>query len=152
MFFTYLRRELFNRKRQTIVVSLGLALGVALVFTVSAVSNGVQQSQKQVLQSLYGLGTDISVTKVIAPDAADQGGRRFSVDGGTGQRDANGNKAFSRSRLLITPGNETFDAYLSLLLAPHGHYLPLLSRSQMTFYRCFLCRRRPEFLSIWARR
>ena len=62
MFFSYLRRELFNRERQTIVVSLGLALGVALVFTVSAVSNGVQQSQKQVLQSLYGLGTDISVT------------------------------------------------------------------------------------------
>jgi putative ABC transport system permease protein len=44
MFFTYLRRQLFNRKRQTIIVSLGLALGVALVFTVSAVSNGVQQS------------------------------------------------------------------------------------------------------------
>ena len=44
MFFSYLRRELFNRKLQTIVVSLGLALGVALVFTVSAVSNGVQQS------------------------------------------------------------------------------------------------------------
>lgn len=110
MFLTYLRRELFNRKRQTIVVSLGLALGVALVFTVSAVSNGVQQSQKQVLQSLYGLGTDISITKVITPDAAGQGGRRFDVGGGAGQRDANGNRKFSQSRLIVMPGTETFDA------------------------------------------
>lgn len=109
MFLTYLRRELFNRKRQTIVVSLGLALGVALVFTVSAVSNGVQQSQKQVLQSLYGLGTDISITKVITPDAAGQGGRRFDVGGGAGQRDANGNRKFSQSRLIVMPGTETFD-------------------------------------------
>ena len=112
MFLTYLRRELVNRRRQTLVVSMGLALGVALVLTVSAVSNGVQKSQSQVLQSLYGVGTDISVTKVVTPDAGGDGqnnGRRFNIGGGAGQVDANGNRVFARSRLILMPGTETFD-------------------------------------------
>jgi putative ABC transport system permease protein len=64
MFFvTYLRRELRRRMRQSIFIMLGLALGVGLVVTVMAVSSGMQQAQGSVLQGLYGIGTDLTVTK-----------------------------------------------------------------------------------------
>lgn len=63
MFFTYLRRELRRRVRQAIFISLGLALGIGLVITVTAASAGVKNSQAAVLHSLYGVGTDITVTE-----------------------------------------------------------------------------------------
>jgi putative ABC transport system permease protein len=64
MFFvTYLRRELRRRMRQSVFIVLGLALGVGLVVTVMAVSSGMQQAQGGVLQGLYGIGTDLTVTK-----------------------------------------------------------------------------------------
>jgi putative ABC transport system permease protein len=66
MFFTYLRRELRRRRRQSLVVALGLALGIGLVVTVSAVSNGVKTAQNSVLHSLYGVGTDMTVTETAA--------------------------------------------------------------------------------------
>ena len=63
MFFvTYLRRELRRRMRQAIFVALGLAVGVGLVVTVIATSNGVKKAQSAVLQGLYGVGTDVTVT------------------------------------------------------------------------------------------
>jgi len=63
MFFTCLRRELRRRHRAALVVALGLALGIGLVITVNAVSSGMGQAQDSVLKSLYGLGTDMTVTK-----------------------------------------------------------------------------------------
>jgi len=63
MFLTYLRRELRRRLRQAIFISLGLALGVGLVITVTAASDGVQNSQSSVLHALYGVGTDLTVTQ-----------------------------------------------------------------------------------------
>ncbi len=63
MFFTYLRRELRRRMRQAIFIALGLALGVGLVITVTAASDGVKNSQATVLHTLYGVGTDVTVTK-----------------------------------------------------------------------------------------
>ena len=66
MFFTYLRRELRRRRRQAIVIAVGLALGVGLVITVAAASAGVQDSQATVLHSLYGVGTDVTVTQAPA--------------------------------------------------------------------------------------
>jgi putative ABC transport system permease protein len=63
MFFvTYLRRELRRRMRQAIFVALGLAVGIGLVVTVSAASAGVKKAQASVLSSLYGVGTDVTVT------------------------------------------------------------------------------------------
>jgi putative ABC transport system permease protein len=67
MFFTYLRRELRRRMRQAIFISVGLALGIGLVITVTAASSGVKAAQGTVLQNLYGVGTDATVTK--APTA-----------------------------------------------------------------------------------
>jgi putative ABC transport system permease protein len=63
MFFvTYLRRELRRRMRQAVFIALGLAVGVGLVVTVIATSAGVKKAQSAVLQGLYGVGTDVTVT------------------------------------------------------------------------------------------
>jgi putative ABC transport system permease protein len=63
MFFvTYLRRELRRRMRQAIFIALGLAVGIGLVVTVSSASAGVKKAEASVLSSLYGAGTDVTVT------------------------------------------------------------------------------------------
>jgi putative ABC transport system permease protein len=71
MFFTYIWRELRRRMRQAVLIALGLALGVGLVITVTAASDGVKDSQATVLHTLYGVGTDITVTQ---PPAKGSGG------------------------------------------------------------------------------
>jgi putative ABC transport system permease protein len=81
MFFvTYLRRELRRRMRQSVFIMLGLALGVGLVVTVMAVSSGMQQAQGNVLQGLYGIGTDLTVTKSPPPfNASKDNGFRITM-------------------------------------------------------------------------
>jgi putative ABC transport system permease protein len=66
-FFTYLRRELRYRMRQAAVTAAGLALGIGLVITVTALSSGVRSAQGKVLGSLFGVGTDITVTTATVP-------------------------------------------------------------------------------------
>ena len=68
-FFTYLRRELRHRMRQAVVTSAGLALGIGLVITVTALSSGVRTAQGKVLGALFGVGTDITVTTPATPAA-----------------------------------------------------------------------------------
>jgi ABC-type lipoprotein release transport system permease subunit len=84
MFFTYLRRELRRRARQASLIAIGLALGIGLVITVTALSTGVKNAQGEVLHSLYGVGTDITVTK--APTAGSGGAPAFGFRGSTGTR------------------------------------------------------------------
>ncbi|HXC82343.1 MAG TPA: ABC transporter permease [Trebonia sp.] len=93
MFFTYLWRELRRRMRQAIFIAVGLALGIGLVITVTAASDGVKNAQASVLHSLYGVGTDITVTK--APSASSTGsgfGFGFRQAIGTGTRPKAGSK------------------------------------------------------------
>ncbi len=66
MYLTYIRRELRRRSKQAIVIAIGLAIGIGLVMTVSATSAGVKAAQGKVLHSLYGVGTDMTVTKTAA--------------------------------------------------------------------------------------
>ncbi|MDX3307904.1 ABC transporter permease [Streptomyces sp. ME08-AFT2] len=80
MFFTYLRRELRRRRKAALVVASGLALGIALVIVVTSVSAGMGKAQDKVLQSLYGLGTDMTVTKAAAPTASSSDRPRFRFD------------------------------------------------------------------------
>jgi ABC-type lipoprotein release transport system permease subunit len=80
MFFTYLRRELRRRRKAALVVASGLALGIALVIVVTSVSAGMGRAQDKVLESLYGLGTDMTVTKAAAPAAAGSERPRFRFD------------------------------------------------------------------------
>ncbi|MFJ9628625.1 ABC transporter permease [Streptomyces sp. NPDC091280] len=80
MFFTYLRRELRRRRKAALVVASGLALGIALVIVVNSVSSGMGKAQDKVLQSLYGLGTDMTVTKAATPTASGSQQPRFRFD------------------------------------------------------------------------
>ncbi|MEU6535210.1 ABC transporter permease [Streptomyces sp. NPDC047000] len=80
MFFTYLRRELRRRRKAALVVASGLALGIALVIVVTSVSSGMNKAQDKVLQSLYGLGTDMTVTKAATPTANSSQRPRFQFD------------------------------------------------------------------------
>jgi putative ABC transport system permease protein len=84
MFFTYLRRELRRRLRQAIFIALGLAVGIGLVITVTAASSGVRNAQATVLHSLYGVGTDITVTQT--PTVGSGGPVGFGIRGQIGSR------------------------------------------------------------------
>ncbi len=96
MFITYLLHELRRRMRQAIFIAAGLALGVGLVITVVAASDGVSATQGTVLHSLYGVGTDVTVTQ--SPTAGSGGGTRFNFAGGQpGQQPAG--TSFSRDIL-----------------------------------------------------
>jgi ABC-type antimicrobial peptide transport system permease subunit len=64
-FVRYLFAELGRRRGRTVLTALGLAVGVALVIVVNALSSGLDRAQAQVLEPLTGLGTDISVTRPL---------------------------------------------------------------------------------------
>jgi ABC-type lipoprotein release transport system permease subunit len=98
MFFTYLRRELRRRNRQAVFIALGLAVGIGLVITVTAASTGVARAQDTVLHSLYGVGTDITVTKAPAASSGGPFGFRIGPRSTSGQRPKAGT-TFSRSTL-----------------------------------------------------
>lgn len=82
-YFTYLFRELQRRRRQAVLTALGLAVGAGLVLTVTAASAGVRDAQTAVLHSLYGVGTDITVTK--AAENSNPGPTSKTSSGGSGQ-------------------------------------------------------------------
>ena len=66
MFYvTYMFAELRRRLGRTILTALGLGIGVGLVVTVTALSNGLDRAQAQVLEPLTGVGTDMSVSRPI---------------------------------------------------------------------------------------
>ncbi|MET8983505.1 ABC transporter permease [Streptomyces sp. NPDC004539] len=88
MFFTYLRRELRRRRKAALVVASGLALGIALVIVVNSVSSGMGKAQDKVLQSLYGLGTDMTVTKAAAAGGTGSERPRFQFDAQDSDSDA----------------------------------------------------------------
>ncbi|MBT1609658.1 ABC transporter permease [Curtobacterium poinsettiae] len=109
MFLTYLRRELTNRKKQTVIIATGMALAIALVVIVSSISGGVQAAQSSVLQSVYGVGTDITVTKTAT--ASTNGGRPSFDFGSQGDSDDDsGSTDLSQSRLAVARGTSTLNA------------------------------------------
>lgn len=105
MFVTYLRRELLRRRKAAFVVAMGLAVGIALVITVSSVSAGMQQAQGKVLESLYGLGTDMTVASPVQPAADGAGQRRHGFD-----FNANGGGTQQNADRVLVEGGQTMDA------------------------------------------
>ena len=99
MFFGYLRRELTRRKKQTSFVALGLAVSIGLVVVVNAAAGSIKTAQAQVLSGLYGIGTDISISKVDT--TFQRGSHRFDFPG---RGPASGSNTFSRSILNTQPG------------------------------------------------
>lgn len=77
-YLTYIVDELRRRRGRTILTSLGIAVGIGLVVTVSSLSNGIDRAQQEVLKPLTGVGTDASVTR---PLLAEGDGERFSTGG-----------------------------------------------------------------------
>jgi putative ABC transport system permease protein len=51
-----------RRMRQQILIALGLAVGVGLVAAVTGLTAGVKNAQAEVLRTLYGIGTSMTVT------------------------------------------------------------------------------------------
>ena len=67
-YLRYIAAELRRRKGRTILTALGLAVGVGLVVTVTALSRGLDDAQAEVLEPLTGVGTDMSVARPITID------------------------------------------------------------------------------------
>ncbi|MBO0820219.1 MAG: FtsX-like permease family protein [Nocardiopsaceae bacterium] len=78
--------------RQAIFIATGLALGIGLVITVTSASSGVKNAQASVLHSLYGVGTDITVTKAPSEGSGKPQGFGFGFKTGTSKRPASGAK------------------------------------------------------------
>src|SRR5258708_349174 len=76
MFFTYLRRELRRRMRQAIFISVGLALGIGLVITVTAAPSGGRAAQGTVLHNLSGVRPSATRPMPPTPRAHAEGVRR----------------------------------------------------------------------------
>ncbi|WP_120338323.1 ABC transporter permease [Cryobacterium soli] len=113
MFVTYLRRELAGRRKQTAIVAIGMALAIALVIIVNAVSSGVQLAQSTVLASVYGVGTDITVSQTpTAPTEGESGAGGpqnfdFGADDGA---TTDGTTTVSQARLSVDRGTTSFDS------------------------------------------
>ncbi|ROS76248.1 FtsX-like permease family protein [Curtobacterium sp. PhB130] len=109
MFLTYLRRELTNRKKQTVIIAIGMALAIALVVIVSSISSGVKSAQSSVLQSVYGVGTDITVSKTETPTSSSTGRPSFDF-GDQSASGSSGSTNLSQSKLAVTRGTSTLTA------------------------------------------
>lgn len=119
MFVTYLRRELRRRRKAALVIASGLALGIALVIVVSSVTAGMNKAQDKVLQSLYGLGTDMTVTKAATTSSGgsgDSGRPRFDFKGQN-----NDDKSSQSTDRVMVQGFQTLpDSTVTTVGRQHG--------------------------------
>ena len=114
-YLRYLRAELLRRRGRTILTLLGLAIGVGLVIAISSLSRGLDAAQKETLDPLGGIGTDLTVTRAASED---QGGGPF----GGGGRDV-----VEANRAVITDLSKLGKAGTHFV---HDFFLP---GSQLTF-------------------
>jgi ABC-type antimicrobial peptide transport system permease subunit len=105
MFFTYIYRELRRRHRQALLTALGLAVGVALVVAVTAYAGGVSNAQDEVLHSLYGVGTDITVSQTAK--LGEGGPQSFGMQPPS---EAKRGKTFNRDAITASPGQQSLAA------------------------------------------
>lgn len=110
MFFTYLRRELRQRRKQTWLVALGLGLAIALVITVTSVTAGIGKAQDEVLASVYGVGTDITVANAPQMPDGEGGGGPQEFEFEQGADNGSGGATFAQDRLEVARGSSTMDA------------------------------------------
>ncbi len=108
MYGTYLRRELAGRTKQTVIVAVGLAIAIALVIVVNALSAGVRDAQTQALSSVYGVGTDLTVTGAQT-QPGEGGGARFDFGAQDGTT-TDGTTTLDQSRLVAERQRAPLDA------------------------------------------
>ncbi|MGA3215280.1 MAG: ABC transporter permease [Acidimicrobiales bacterium] len=86
---SYAWNELRRRWGRTLVTAFGLAAGVGLVMGIIGVSQGLSDAQNSVLSPLGAVGTDIIVTRTVAPTTSQTTttttfpGRSFTGGGGS---------------------------------------------------------------------
>jgi putative ABC transport system permease protein len=116
-FLRYLKNELVRRRARTVVTLVGLGVGVALVIALASLAKGLDRAQKQTLDPLGGIGTDLTVT--LSPQQ-NQAGAGFG--GGGGNRD-------------LIQANQAVLTDLSKLGKPGDHFVHdfFLPGSQLTF-------------------
>jgi len=119
-FITYLRRELRRRMRQAIFIALGLALGIGLVITVIGASSGVKSAQARVLQALYGIGTDLTVTTKPGTFPVRPIGSQGTSGGPGGQGAAGSGNAGPRAEICLNGKCYTSGTVDALVLGGTG--------------------------------
>ena len=140
MFYvTYVRNELVRRRARTIVTLLGLGVGVALVIAIASLSDGLDRAQKQTLDPLAGIGTDITVT--LTPQQDQSTGFGGPGGGRGGNRD-------------LVQANQSVITDLSQLGKPGEHFVHdfFLPGSQLTFKQSAASRSRRSTVSRRSRR
>jgi putative ABC transport system permease protein len=143
-YLTYLRRELRRRAGRTALTVSGLAVGVALVVAITAVSSGLDDAQARVLDPLASVGTDLLVTRPV--EATTQNAAQGAApQPATGQAPANGNGGFRfgggpsglspQDQQALTAENASVLTDLSKLGKPGDHFVHdfFLPATQLTF-------------------
>jgi len=113
----YAWNELRRRWGRTLVTAFGLAAGVGLVMGIIGVSQGLSDAQNRVLSPLGSVGTDIIVTRTVAPTTSQTttttttpsrgfGGDSFPAGGGGGFTGGGGGGFFARG----VPGSSSTDS------------------------------------------
>lgn len=114
--FEYVRRGITRRKRQTAIIAIGMALAVAAVMVISAASSGIAAAQSSVLQSVYGVGTDLTITSQPSMGSAGQsgdaqsGGNRVQFGPQAGETDSDGSTQIQSTQLTVEMGTQTMDS------------------------------------------
>lgn len=116
-FLRYARSELARRRGRTIVTVCGLAVGVALVVVIAALTRGLDDAQETALDPLSSIGTDLTVT--LAP-SQDQGAA-FGPGGGGGRDVIQANSSVITDLSKLGEPGEQFE---------HTFFLP---GTQLTF-------------------
>ncbi len=135
----YALNELRRRFGRTLVTALGLAAGVGLVVGIIGVSNGLSDAQNKALSPLSSVGTDIIVTRTVAPSnaaAASNATSGTALNGGAAEFfSAGGGAGSALSKLNASDAASLLDSNGSVLtdlskLGPagtqftHDFYLP----------------------------
>ena len=123
-YLSYLKNELLRRRARTILTVLGLAVGVGLVIAITSLSRGLDQAQRNALNPLSSIGTDLTVTRTVQQQ---QNG--FFGGGGPG-----GGGGFGGGNEIIQ-ANQSVLTDLSKLGKPGTHFTHdfFLPGTQLTF-------------------
>jgi ABC-type antimicrobial peptide transport system permease subunit len=119
---SYAWNELRRRAGRTIVTAIGLAAGVGLVMGIIGVSSGLSDAQNKILSPLSTVGTDIIVTRTVAPTTSTTttttttpafGGGGGAPAGGRGTGTGGGGGFFGRGVAGAASLNSSDDATLA---------------------------------------
>jgi ABC-type antimicrobial peptide transport system permease subunit len=138
-YLSYLRSELVRRKSRTILTASGLAIGVALVIVISSLTHGLDNAQRNALNPLSSIGTDLTVTLAPAGTTSTGTGTSSSAQPGAtsgsfGGGGFGGGGGFDAARQLIQ-ANQSAITDLSKLGKPGTHFVQdfFLPGTQLTF-------------------